>query len=350
MARDSVPQNIPVFLPNRKNTYEQQAYRWLSTLLKKDTIPHALLFRGIEGVGKRTAATAFAMACNCMAAGADGRKIPCGKCQSCGKIVSGNHPDIRLVERTGNVIRIADIRDVLRMLSMKPNEARTRIVVIAEANYMNPEASNALLKVLEEPPDRTVIILTAPEASDLLPTIVSRCQSVRFGPIRRDHIERFLIETAGADDDEARILAPMANGSFSKALQTAGAKKRKSWIGKRDRLIHAGGLDAAGPDEPKSLAAQLAFAETLARNKNELQDSLELMKTWLRDLIVYRFSPGKIVNRDLSHTIGDISKKMSVDSLLSKIEAIQSAQKALMSNTNLRLTLEIMALRIAKSE
>ena len=161
-------------------TDQTRPARILAAFLKKGTIPHALLFTGIEGVGKQTAARMFAMACNCLEDGRgqpqvnsgkkglpDNYKIsePCGLCRSCRKILSNSHPDVIQIKPSGYNIRISQIRDLCGILSLKPYEAKVRVVIISAAQTMNMAAGNALLKILEEPPDRTILILTATEKS-----------------------------------------------------------------------------------------------------------------------------------------------------------------------------------------
>ena len=188
---------------------QERPVRILKTLYRKGTIPHALLFIGQQGVGKRSAAIAFAMICNCIGmetpppsrSNAQTRlrspvirtDEPCGACPACRKIMSGNHPDVIHVKPTGAIIKIAQVRSLCEALSMKPYEAKMRVVIVTDAHTMNPSAGNALLKMLEEPPDRTILILTAPQRVDLLPTIVSRCQPVRFNPITRRRIASELV-------------------------------------------------------------------------------------------------------------------------------------------------------------
>ena len=342
---------------------QEQPIRLLNTLLRNETIPHALLFIGIEGVGKKTAAIAFAAARNCMAQESghfsEGTKTQInngystqkqititgsnGCCKSCRKIQSGNHPDIILIEPSGPFIRIGQIRDLCRTLAMKPYEARLRVVIISDAQAMNPAASNALLKVLEEPPDRTILILTAMQTSDLLPTIVSRCQHIRFNPIPREDLEALLIEKHGANLDDAKIIAIMANGSFSKAISMINTMNRVNWIDRRLWLIN----------EVESLSSRpidscMAFAEKLSKNKELLADSLEVIKSWFRDIIIWTYLPEKIINKDLSDKIQRAAKKITVSSLLSKIDYIHSTQKDIQANTNLRLALEVLIIRLAR--
>ena len=334
----------------------------LTTFLEKGTIPHALLFTGIKGVGKQTAAMAFAMACNCKgkdpgrfeqdnAAYSDRYEYrssiePCCKCRPCRKIQSGNHPDIIHIKPSGDYIRIAQIRTLIETLALKPYEARRRVVIISKAQTMNPAAGNALLKMLEEPPDRTILILIAEQTADLLPTIVSRCQHIRFNPISRNSLAALLAAQNGVDDEKALLIAGMANGSLTQA-QTM---HQTDWIQWRNWLIQASGLDQPASLFSRPAGLLLAFAEKLSGNKASLFEALEVMKSWLRDLIVSQYSPDKVINADLTESIQQTSKKCSVNSLLYKISVIQTAQRDLEVNANVRLTIELMMMRMARDQ
>jgi DNA polymerase III subunit delta' len=320
---------------------QERPIRLLTTLLQNGTIPHALLFIGIEGVGKQTAAMAMAMACNCMAI--KPKHNPCGGCKSCRKIESDNHPDIILLKPSGPFIRIGQIRDLCGTLAMKPYEARLRVVIISDAQAMNPSAGNALLKVLEEPPDRTILILTALQTSDLLPTIVSRCQHIRFNPVSQKNLESLLIQRHGANPDQAKTIAIMANGSVSKAVSMIDSINRVNWVNRRIWLINE--VESL---PVSSMGSRMAFAEKLSKSKEILAESLEVIKFWFRDLVVCKYDPEKIINRDLNDKILRVSKNVNVISLISKIDDIESAQKNIQANTNLRLTLEVLIMRLAK--
>ena len=344
---------------------QQKPLRILSTLFRNGNIPHALLFTGTEGVGKKTSAKIFAMACNCAAQTRNAAPAirnkekaqvphgphkpdefqdlnPCGCCRSCRKIESNNHPDIIFVKPSGAFIRINQIRTLFHTLSMKPYEAELRVVVISDAQTMHPAAANAMLKMLEEPPDRTVLILTAQHSSDLLPTIASRCQHIRFNPISRSSLAAMLVEKQGLDPDDAAIFATMANGSFAKALSMTRPKTRDSWINRRNWLLNELGALSSRP-----VGLHLALAEQLSKNKALLSDSLEVIKSFFRDLVIYKYYPEKIINKDLTDRIQYASEKMPVPLILSKIKDVHTAQKNIQANTNLRLTLEILVLRLA---
>ncbi|MBT8373136.1 MAG: DNA polymerase III subunit delta' [Deltaproteobacteria bacterium] len=338
---------------------QERPIRILTTFLQKGTIPHALLFTGIEGVGKERAAAAFAMACNCTRDGAgyipggeNTRKtnrrsapirpmptIPCGDCKSCRKIQAHNHPDIIRVKPSGPFIKIDQIRTLCQALTMRPYEAKIRVVIISDAQAMNPAAGNALLKVLEEPPARTHLILVTEHPSDLLPTIISRCQHIRFKPISQKNIESVLVRLHGLNPPDAQIIAGMAGGSLSRALGMYGS----NWINRRNWLINELDNLSAGPSN-----RLLAFGEQLSKNKDMLPAALEVMKSWIRDLVIEKVYPDKIINRDLTATIRQTSRKMSMDLLFEKIETIQSTQHAIKAGTNLRLAMEAMVLKLAQ--
>ncbi len=323
---------------------QKRPIRILTTCLRDGNIPHALLFTGISGIGKRTTARLFSEACNCEAltSGVSRKRLDgilCCRCRSCRKIKSGNHPDIIHIKPSGNIIKIAQIRDLLHTLSMKPYEAKMRVVTISEAQNLNLEAANALLKVLEEPPEQTIIILTALNTANLLPTIVSRCQEIRFGPISRKNLMKLLHDERGTETEAARIIAAMANGSISKAL----AMSDDQWINQRNWLIHE--LETLGS---RSIRGVMAFAEKLSSKKDKLPDALEVILTWLRDLWMVRMDPEKIVNLDRIDGIQSNSGRVPSSSLLSKITAVQRAQKELQTHTNLRLMLENLMLQLVK--
>ncbi|MBW1960618.1 MAG: DNA polymerase III subunit delta' [Deltaproteobacteria bacterium] len=311
----------------------------LSAFLRKGNIPHALLFYGPPGVGKRTTAMLFAKACNCLHRTSEaGYRIPCGDCRSCRKIASENHPDVIYIRPAGAVIRITQIRELSATLSLKPYEAKTRVVIIADAHSMNTEAGNALLKVLEEPPDHTIIILTTDQPLDLLPTVLSRCQQIRFKPLAMNTVKNLLIDKQKVEPETAQIIATMANGSFSRAMEMS----KSNWI-KRRRWLLAEMRTVA----QKPVGSILALAESLSKDRGFLPDAFDIINTWFRDLLVYKWSPQKIVNKDLTDSVRYDSQRLSAASLYLKIKFVQNAQKDILRNANVRLTLESLMVRLS---
>ncbi len=167
--------------------------RLLAQAIARGTLPPALLFVGPDGVGKFTIARAVAATLNCLAPrkDEDGLAIDaCGTCRSCDRIERGVHVDIFVLEPDDKAsIKIDVVRDVLSRTGFKPFEGQRRVVVIREADALEPQAQNALLKSLEEPPPGTIFILTTNVASALLPTVLSRCMRLRFGRLTARDIE-----------------------------------------------------------------------------------------------------------------------------------------------------------------
>ena len=318
--------------------------RILQTLLRSAVIPHALLFTGISGVGKRSAARIVAMALNCRQRRSPG-DAPCGKCPSCRQIQSDKHPDIPLLEPQANLLRIDRIRALLATLAMKPFSARHRVVIIAEAHCMNPEAANALLKMLEEPPDHTMLILTASQKSDLLPTIVSRCRHIRFNPLSPRDLTILLKQTPEMDAGYISTAAMLSGGSLTRARQLA----TPLWQQRRNWVIRAAGLDRPVPRTAASdsMALALAFAGQLAQKKEAVQDLLDILKTWIRDLSILPYHPDLVINNDRRATLDKVRDGMDEKQLLDMWQAVEKAQKDIAARANLRLTVDVMALSMA---
>lgn len=327
---------------------QKNPIRQLKTFLSNGTLPHALLFTGIDGIGKRLAATELALALNCSITHGDTDGRPntltsCGACPACRQILSGNHPDVQSVTPEGNLLRIDRIRLLIQTLAMKPFSARQRVVVIDQAQTMNKEAANALLKLLEEPPPHTTLILTASSRSELLPTITSRCRHIAFAPLSQEDLKSLLTDTLAMDEAQAEPLAAMAGGSFTKARMLA----NDTWQNQRNWIIQAAGLDHPGKLRTRPLTLALAFATQLALRKEKVQEHLDMLKTWIRDLSIYRHQPNRIINLDRKDLIDTVVSDMDTSQLLGMWESIEKAQKAIAARANLRLTLDIMVLRLA---
>ncbi|MBS3808920.1 MAG: DNA polymerase III subunit delta' [Desulfobacterales bacterium] len=326
---------------------QQRPARILCNALINGRIPHALLFTGEDGVGKRTAAIELAGICNCSessvtrpgAGEPEQSPAACGKCRSCRKIRSGTHPEVHVIKPSGANIRIDQVRSLYQSIALKPDEASKRFVIIADAHLMNREAGNALLKVLEEPPEATFFILTAPDTQDLLPTIVSRCRHIRFNPIPQKDLEKYLADHCALETDHAMIIASLARGSLARAIEMSS----EDWISRRNFIINK--LEQL---PRQSGAFRHAFAELLAADRDKIETIFEIMKNWYRDLAVFFHSPEKVYNRDLHEQIRSALRQTCLSRILEKADAVSRAEKVLGSNANIRLALDALVDELAE--
>ncbi|MBI5681826.1 MAG: DNA polymerase III subunit delta' [Deltaproteobacteria bacterium] len=291
----------------------------------QNRVPHALIFAGQEGIGKRLTAIAFAKALNCLKDGNDF----CGRCQNCISIDSLSFMDVFLVEprepdyKGGKVDHISgtikeeDITTIQQRIGYIKQKGRKKVCIIDSADKMNRTAQNKFLKTLEEPSYDSVIILVTSKPSDLLSTVISRCQRINFRPIKKDLIIEFIKDRMNISVEEAYIIASLSNGSIGEAL-----KMDKDWILKQRRqwIEHLEGLSVDMPDDT------LKFAEDVAKDDN-IDGILEFLKIWYRDMAVCINSCEKlIVNTDMltllkKHCMNtDFEKIRDAFALLAKIK------------------------------
>jgi DNA polymerase-3 subunit delta' len=342
-----IDQRMPEF---DQKTAISQINSELASIIQAGQIPNALLFSGEKSTGKREQAFEFAKTCNCLAA----TQRPCNHCVPCKKILSGMHPDILQVSLSENkkMISISQIREMGLLLTAKPNEARSRMVLINDADKMNVQAQNALLKVLEEPPDNTFFILIATQTSPLLPTIISRCRRFRFFPPSCHEIQTILVHQYGAEPQKAYIASQTAGSDLKKALMflnldMAGEKtterdwqKQRTWI--IGEILHL-----AAPGNQAKIQRGLMLAQKLSMDPDTISEALTLIKMVLRDLCVFKYSPEKIVNLDFFDVFKDISQMHVYSTFLEWTKDLHETERRLASNSSIRLTLDRFFLKLS---
>lgn len=320
---------------------QQKAIAFLRGVIANERVASAYLFAGIEGIGKTTAALAFALLLNCSdPVNGDA----CRMCASCRKIFGGNHPDILLVEpdKGGRAIKIDQVREIERQLAFSPVSAKYRVMIIDPAERMTDEAANAFLKTLEEPPPRNVFILNVMDPGALFPTVVSRCQRVPFKPLATEHIVDFLTHEENVDTERARVVARLSEGSLGRAQRLAADElfeERERWLGRLSNAV-GGSLDTL-----LDLARECASLEKtnpVEPSEEKIALMLGIWKSWYRDLLLIK-QGGKrdlVFNSDLGSHIEKASTGYTVDTLISSIAVISRAERDLMNNRNPLLLLE----------
>ena len=305
---------------------------------------HAYLFLGPGGVGKTATARALASALNCAQPEADGDA--CGICPSCRRMAAGTHPDFLLItpEEGKTQIKIEVIRELRRLTAYPPLGGGWRVVVIKPAEALsaqNDAAANALLKTLEEPPDRHLLVLSARGEADLLPTIVSRCHKLAFAPLPSALIIRELEKRRPLPRSQAALVAALSGGSLGRAL----ALDPEELVRQRDQVLSD--LDHINRG---ATSLVLEWAQRLTKNRPDLDNFLLLAQLWYRDLLLSHFQApaGLLAHQDLLPLLSQVRAGSAPETWFASFAALGEAQRHLQANLNPELTLDILGLRLQR--
>ena len=268
----------------------------LARSIREQSLPPSLIFAGPDGVGKRLVAIAAAQELNCLAA----QDTACGVCAACTRIARGVHPDVMLIEPGDNgSIKIDQIREIVERVAYRPFEGRRRVVIINEADTLVPQAQNALLKTLEEPPSGSVFMLLTSKPDSLLATVRSRCPRLRFRPLDADDVATALVKH-GKSEPEARAAAATSGGSVGAALEAAGA----DLVDARDAAVRVLTHAAASDDPRRKIAAAEELVPTGSagmKARDHVAMHLRAMSSIVRDveLLSAGGDAGTLANADV---------------------------------------------------
>ena len=358
--------------------------RLLKSAILADRVPSAWLFTGPEGVGKDAAAIEVAKVLRCE----KGREHAeaCGSCHGCltvselqnsnvqfvfalpsgkGEDSRSDSPMLKLSDNEIALIRdevalkaknpyhnisipraqqikISSIRQIKRDVSMTSTEPGVRIVIISEAHQMRPEAANAFLKTLEEPSPKTVLILTTSHPERLLPTMISRCQEIRFDPLNGEEIVEALEERNGVDATTATLTAKLAGGSFSKAMELIDGDLHQV------RFDIVAYLRGALKRSPVAAHKEIERLTTKA-DRTHLMRVLDLLALWLRDAYGLRLTENEsiVVNQDQLDDIRSFNGKFASAPLEKMIGSIERSLSAINRNVQPQLVLTVLAMQLA---
>nr|CAA9219182.1 DNA polymerase III delta prime subunit [uncultured Armatimonadetes bacterium] len=343
---------------------QETALAALRAAVAHDNIPQAYLFLGPDGVGKMTAAVEFAKALNC-AQREPGEGDACDACVNCTRIAADQHPDVQRIAPDGEQTKIWQFwtrsghpPGALESINFAPVAAPRRVYLIERAETLNEEAANSILKALEEPPPYVHFVLCAPSQTAVLPTILSRCQLIRFRQVPQDRLADALTARKALDPEEARLLAAYAEGAPGRALRLAETPELR---GQREALLD---LAARIADSPVIAAFRLAedlraAAKTKAKKgeddgeadrtaRGDLTRALDVLMAWHRDLLALslRGPDAPIVHTDQRAALLIAARRYAPDQIAQNVEALFAFRRHVERNANAQLATEVLMLRL----
>jgi len=313
--------------------------RLLKRAVAEDRIHQGLIFAGPRGVGKQQFALALAQALNCRRPlGGDA----CGACDQCIKIAAREHIDIETIVPDGQFIKISQMREMTEKANYRPYDGRCRVYILDDAERLNLSAANSILKVLEEPPETTLLVLVTAKPYALLQTIRSRCQMLSFAPLTAGELEAFLNENYKRPAEENRLLARLARGSIGRALEIDLGIYREQ----RAMMVELIEAVIISRDTMKLMQAAEYLAKKLERE--EFERHLDALLVLLADVFHLKLgeTAESLTNADIAPRLERLAEMATLEQIADWVERIESVMQGLARNLNRQLAMEEMLLAV----
>jgi len=336
----------------------QRAQETLRRMLDGRRVPGALLFAGEEAVGKKLFALELAKALNCLTPiGVEA----CDQCSSCVRIIHfaqapddkaedarhiiwSEHRDVGLIRAEKNIIKVDQAREIERETNFRPHEGKARVFIIDDADKMNPQASNALLKTLEEAAPTSHLILVTTRPANLLTTIRSRCQTIRFAPLSTEEIENYLVRNKKRAGEEARLAAHLARGRLGLALDLNLDTYREG----RETMLSVLDALAGLTDRVRLLRAAEELSD--AKHKEDFAPRLDVLETLIHDAWLLSLNPSaNIVNEDIRERLARLASAFKSRHAADWMSRIQALRTQLAVNINRRVATDALFLSMAEA-
>ena len=328
---------------------QEQIIEHMRNAIRYNKVANAYLICGERSCGKEFLANIFAEALECEETARDSSEItdPCGKCHSCIQAEGGNQPDIiHITHDKPNIVSVDDVRkQVIGDIAIRPYSSRYKIYIMNEAEKMNQQAQNALLKTLEEPPAYAVIILLTTNAEALLPTILSRCVTLQMKPVSDEALRAYLMKELKIPDYKADLCTAFARGNVGKARLLAINDEFDHIIEEASALLK----NITDMDQ-----SEVAGAVSRIKNYNiDISDYLDILAVWYRDALLYK------ATNDTNHLIFRSNEQLSAirvfadhasyEGVEAILGAIDQAKRRLAATVNYDLTMELLFLSIQEN-
>ena len=320
---------------------QEQIKEHLQNALMGKKVSHAYIINGEKSSGKEFIANVFAMSLQCEKEGAE----PCQECRSCKQALSANQPDIiKVLHEKPGTISVDDIRaQINNDVAIKPYSSPYKVYIVNEAEKMTPQAQNALLKTLEEPPEYAVILLLTANVNSLLPTILSRCVVLNMKPVSDELVKKYLMEQLKVPDYKAEVCVAFARGNVGKAKSLASSEDFDN--------VKNEALSLLKYIRDMELYEIVAAIKKISDYKLDVNDYLDIMAIWYRDILLFKATKdaNHLVFREEIQAIRKAAGRSSYEGIESVIKALDKAKSRLNANVNFELTMELLLLEIKEN-
>ncbi len=315
--------------------------RHFKSSIELGKVSHAYILNGEKGVGKKTLAHVVAKSLQCESGSPD----PCGTCTSCLQVDSNNQPDIIWVNHEKpNVITVDEIRtQIVNDIDLKPYRSRYKIYVVPDAQMMNPQAQNALLKTLEEPPEYAIIMLLTDNVDKFLPTILSRCIVLNFKPVQPLEMIEYLEGQLGVEKEKAKFCTDFAQGNLGKAVRLAISPDYNEIKEDSVRLLRR--------IHEMDMEDIILAVKKMGKYKLDVTDYIDIMMMWFRDILMVKISnsPNKTIFKSEFSYLKKQASRTSYEGIEEILKAMNKLKIRLEANVNFDIAIELTLLTIKEN-
>lgn len=320
---------------------QEQLKEHLQNAISMNKVSHAYIINGERSSGKEFIAKVFAKTLQCEKGGTEA----CDECHSCKQAQSGNQPDIIYISHEKpNTISVEDIRaQINNDIVIKPYSSPRKVYIMNEGEKMTPQAQNALLKTLEEPPEYAVVLILTTNVDSLLPTVLSRCVVLNMKPVPDKKVKEFLMKELEVPDYKADICVAFARGNIGKAKMLASSEEFDK--------VKEEAITLVKYINDMEISEIVKAIKKISEYKFEITDYLDILSVWYRDVLLFKATKdaNSMIFRDEIQYIRKVADRSTYEGIETIVKALQQAKRRLDANVNFDLTMELLLLTIQEN-